>query len=435
LLIVFAYFLYAAPVRAAAPFAYNDTDWEGTSELLAIARQALGKERVEIVATLDYEKLNKADGVLILHPEIELDYDEISAFMRAGGRVAILDDYGSGAKLLSRFQIHRVQAPLRPSVSLRENPNLAVAVPAVQQVAGQEQNRHPVVLNVDRVVTNHPSALLHPNLTPVLKISAIGEPDATLAVTGIIVNRGRLFAMGDPSVIINQMLRYPGNRAFAQGLVEYLVEADGWGQRGGKLYLLSNTFRQKGHFGGASGALGELGGFFESARDYVADIHKNGLPSSAATIFAALSGLGALGWALFNATRTYRKSSPRYATGTPLVAQGGLPGRAAVLAAPSTDRALLMLELRAALLDGIGQHLGLEPHASAEQHVTELERRGALSSARLSELRALLTEFGELQAALISKRRVRVPLNRIADTHTLVMQILHEIDERIGSPR
>ncbi len=30
--------------------------------------------------------------------------------------------------------------------------------------------------------------------------------------------------MGDPSVVINEMLRYPGNRAFASGLLKYLAE-------------------------------------------------------------------------------------------------------------------------------------------------------------------------------------------------------------------
>ena len=42
-------------------------------------------------------------------------------------------------------------------------------------------------------------------------------------MTGIIAKSGRLFAMGDPSVVINEMLRYPGNRAFASGLLKYLV--------------------------------------------------------------------------------------------------------------------------------------------------------------------------------------------------------------------
>src|SRR5690606_38042382 len=116
----------------------------------------------------------------------------------AGGRLALLDDYGLGDRLLARYQIHRVQAPLRPELALRGKPHLAIAIPAVQTVAGQEQNRHPIVANVERLVTNHPTALTNPKLTPVLTIPAIGEPDATLAVTGVIAGRGRLFAMGDP---------------------------------------------------------------------------------------------------------------------------------------------------------------------------------------------------------------------------------------------
>jgi hypothetical protein len=216
--------LAAPPLWAA--FSVNDENWEGTSELLEIARAKLGRERVRVVATLNYGELTPADGVLVLAPRVELDYAELSAFLRAGGRLAVLDDYGTGAKLLQRFQIQRIQAPLRPARVLRSNSQLAIAVPAVQQVAGHEQGRHPVVADVDQLVTNHPTALTHPNLTPVLKIPAIGEPDAALAVTGIIVDRGRLFAMGDPSAVINLMLRYPGNRAFAAGLASYLVEAD-----------------------------------------------------------------------------------------------------------------------------------------------------------------------------------------------------------------
>ena len=51
--------------------------------------------------------------------------------------------------------------------------------------------------DVDRIVTNHPTALTHEKLTAVLEIPAIGEPNATLAVTGVIEKRGRIFAMGD----------------------------------------------------------------------------------------------------------------------------------------------------------------------------------------------------------------------------------------------
>src|SRR5450432_20482 len=341
------FFALAAPV-AAKSFEIADTGWEGTSEFYALAQQELGKARVEVLASIDYERLTKEDGLIILHPEQELDYNELSAFLRAGGRMAVLDDRGDAAHFLARFQIHRVEAPRHPAQSLRDNPNLAIAVPAVEQVAGQEQNRHPVVAGVDRVVTNHPTALVHPNLTQVLKIPALGEPDATLAVTGIIAKSGRLFAMGDPSVVINEMLRYPGNRAFASGLLKYLVENDAGQNRGGKLYIAANDFSQKGHFGGSRGALGELSTLSETLASFAADVAKNGLPGTLSLAFAILACGGVLVWAVRFSSRRYRRSVPRYAVPPPLVAQGGLAGRAAVLAAPSTDPVLLMLELRAA---------------------------------------------------------------------------------------
>ncbi|MGC4092196.1 MAG: hypothetical protein QM756_30815 [Polyangiaceae bacterium] len=230
-----------------------------------------------------------------------------------------------------------MQAPLRPAASLRDNPALAFAVPAVQAVAGQEQNLHPIVANVERIVTNHPSALTNPNLTPILTIPALGEPDATLAVTGVIAGRGRLFAMSDSSVLVNLMLRYPGNRALAQGLVDYLVEDDTWGSRGGLLYLLSNRLDQGGHFGRAEGLRGQLSQAATSAADALAAIHQEGLPSPMALALAAIAAIAALGWSGLYALRRYRPSTPRHATEAPLLAQGGLPGRAAVLAAPTTD--------------------------------------------------------------------------------------------------
>ena len=112
-------------------------------------------------------------------------------------------------------------------------------------------------------------------VAPVLTIAARGEPDATLAVTGIIMNRGRLFAMGDPSAFINLMLRYPGNRKFAEGLLTYLVEPDSWGERGGKLYFVANRFQQKGQFGERSGFFAGLG---QVLTDAFTDVHEHGLP-------------------------------------------------------------------------------------------------------------------------------------------------------------
>lgn len=419
-----------AGVARAKGFEIADTSWEGTSELYALAQQELGKEKVEVLASVDFEHLGKNDSLLVLHPERELDYNELSAFLRAGGRMAVLDDRGEAAHFLARFQIHRVEAPRNPAQSLRDNPKLAIAVPAVEQVAGQEQNRHPVVAGVDRVVTNHPTALVHPNLTQVLKIPALGEPDATLAVTGIIAKSGRLFAMGDPSVVINEMLRYPGNRSFASGLLKYLVENDAGVSRGGKLYILTNDFGQKGHFGGSRGALGELSNLSQTLAEFATELEKNGLPGTLSLALAALAGSGALAWAINYSSRRYRRSVPRYALAPPLVAQGGLAGRAAVLSAPTTDPALVLLELRSALSEALAQRLGLSRLASAEQIIAELAKRPPLAAARVPELAELFRALAEGQPSILARKRLKLDKDRLAHLSRKVMEILDEIDER-----
>ncbi|MEO8905356.1 MAG: DUF4350 domain-containing protein [Polyangiaceae bacterium] len=411
-------------------FDISDSSWEGTTELYALAQQELGNARVEVLAAVDYERLSKNDGLLILHPEVDLDYNELSAFLRAGGRMAVLDDRGEAAHFLDRFQIHRVEAPRHPAQSLRDNPDLAIAVPAVEQVAGQEQNRHPVVAGVDRVVTNHPTALVHPNLTQVLKIPALGEPDATLAVTGIIAKSGRLFAMGDPSVVINEMLRYPGNRAFASGLIKYLVENDAGASRGGKLYLVANDFGQRGHFGGTRGALGELSNLWDGLAAFTSDLEKNGLPGTLALALAVLAAAGAFVWALTYSSRLYRRSIPRYAMAPPLLAQGGLAGRVAVLSAPTTNPALLLLELRSALSEALCAALGLPRLSSAEQIIAQLSQKQLLDAEQVEETKGLFRDLGAAQGALLSGRRMKLARTRVAALGRKVMEILAEIEQR-----
>ncbi len=415
---------------AAKGFEVSDPSWEGTSELYALAQQGLGKGRVQVLAALDYEHLGKEDGVLILHPEVELDYNELSAFLRAGGRMAVLDDRGEAGHFLARFQIHRVEAPRHPAESLRDNPDLAIAVPAVELVAGQEQNRHPVVVGVDRVVTNHPTALVHPNLTQVLKISALGEPDATLAVTGIIAKSGRLFAMGDPSVVINEMLRYPGNRAFASGLLKYLVENDVGAGRGGKLYIVANDFGQRGHFGGTHGALGELSSLSEAFAQAMAELDKDGMPTALALLLAAAAGAGAVAWAVTYSSRSYRRSLPRHAVAPLALAQGGLAGRAAVLSAPSTDPALLLLELRAALSEALSFALGLSRLSAPEQIVSELAKNQLLAPEQVPQISALYRELNDGQSALLARKRLQMSEANVQELGRKVMEILVEIEQR-----
>ncbi len=414
----------------AGAFEVNDSGWEGTSELLSLARGRLGNARVEILAILDWERMRPGDGILIMHPTVDLEYDEASAFLRAGGRIALLDDYGKGNTFLERFQIRRIPAPDHPVRALRQDPNLAIAIPATQIVAGQEQGRHPVVAQVRELVTNHPTALLHPNLTPVLEIPAEGEPSATLAVTGIIVNRGRLFAMGDPSAVINLMLRYPGNRAFAEGLVDYLVEDDSWGPRGGKLYIVANDFKQRGAYGGGTSLAQDLKEQFEGAQSLILSFHDDGLPDLLALLLAVVVGIGAVGWAGVAATRPYRRSPPRYAKPHPLVAQGGVAGRAAVLAAPTTHRALALLELKSALEEALGHHLGLGPAVGAGAILEEVDRQGALSKRSSDELKLILMELGRAENKVAVSQPLKVTHVAVEQMRRRVRVILDELAER-----
>ena len=442
---------------AVAAFEIKDSTWEGTSEFLAIARERLGMARVKVVPAIPWDEIQPRDALLALHPQRELDYREVAAFLAAGGRLGLLDDYGSGDALLRRFRIHRVSPPLEPREPLRQNPSLPVAVPPETP----DSRPHPIVTGVDRVVTNHPTGLETDSglkLTTVLELPAISANPTALALIGVIGDTkrcglvaegesaerpisgaasapgrcGRLFAMGDPSALINLMMRYPGNRVFAARLVEYLVGDDSWGTRGGNLYVVVNDFTERGSFGKAGGLSGAIEDRLEALERLIAEMRRDGLPAPLAVLLSALAAAGAALWAVVAATRRYRRPAPRYARGTPLVAQGGLAGRAAVLSAETTHRALAVLELKTALEEAVRQRLDLPATASAKDLLTEIVRQDALSQRSSDDLRALLAEMARAENAVARSERIRVPAATIGRMHDSMVAILAELDSRPG---
>ncbi|MBN2193147.1 MAG: DUF4350 domain-containing protein [Polyangiaceae bacterium] len=423
------------PRAAHAAFEGSDRGWEGTSEFVALAQERLGKARVVLANELDWAALRPADGLIILHPQRELDFVEASSFLRDGGRLALLDDYGKGTSLLERFRIRRVAAPRTPRRELRNNPAFALAFPSVQVVAGQEQGRHPIVAGVEQLVTNHPMGLEHPDLTPVLSIPATGEPEVMLAVTGIIADRGRLFAMGDPSAVINLMLRYPGNRAFAAGLVEYMVEDDTWGPRGGRLFILANGFSERRQKTGAASLVRDLDERLGTLQQRLLQAHEDGVPNTVALLFAIVTALGAIGWTVSAATRPYRQTTPRHVREPTLVAQGGSAGRVALLAAPTTHRALAMLELGNALEERLGLLLKVPPPISWSEILAEIDRQKALSQPSSERLRSLVEEIRRVESAVAASRPTRVTDRMVYRMRSSVETILREITEdRGGTP-
>lgn len=375
----------------AAPFDLAGGDWEGCAELVRLARSELGTTRVVATAQIDFHELKPDDGLLLLYPEKGLDVDELSKFMRAGGRVVMLDDFGRGDSLLRHFGMERVASPRRPAEFLRRNPQLALAEPA---------SAHPVVSEVSRVVTNHPTGLSHPDLSPVLKIRGNGEADVVVAVAGA-VGQGRLLAVGDPSIVMNSMLRYGGNKAFARGLVRYTVDHDSWGKRGGRLFIASGAFEQKGSFGDEDSSWSD---WMRALREALEAMRRDGVPSAIAYALACALGLALVVWVGSRAGRLHKPITPRFVRRTPAVAQGGVAGHAAVIAAPQTSRVLAVLELKSALEEQLTSLLGLPKVPGHTELLAQVSSRGLLDTEGVVALRRVLLRMSSVETMVVFQR-------------------------------
>jgi len=415
--------MVSAGAAFGAAFDVADTTWEGCSELYGIAVSELGESRVKAVAVLDWSEIGPSDGVLVLHPLQSMDPEETTAFMKAGGRLAIVDDYGRGDETLRRFHIERTSLPTRPVAALRNNPQLAIAEPVLDNEKGQLAGPHPVVAQVQQFVTNHATGLRHPNLSPVLEVRAIGEPAAIVAVAGQ-VGKGRLFALSDPSGLMNQMLRYPGNRSFAQGLCRYLVDSDGVERMNGRLFIVSNRFSEEGSFGGQTTLRKDFEGQLRSIADAIAEARQSGMPGWVHLIFAVLATLGAGAWVARAAGRPYKSPTPRYARRTPLVAQGGVAGRFALLAAPTSPPSLVLLELKSALAEALAHKLGTPVDQGNDALLAAAARAGGLDEQRRSALKEVLTVMQKAEASVVAGRPAHVPRAALRRAATVVREVL-----------
>jgi len=412
------------PTHAVAgAFDVNDATWEGCSEFLELARAELGTARVQAVGVLDWSRVQPEDGVLVLHPVQPLDPEESTSFMKAGGRLAIVDDFGRGEDTLRRFKIERTTTPSRPVAALRNRPALAIAEPVIDTSGGSAVGPHPVVSNVDRLVTNHATGLRHPNLSPVLRIRAFNEPDVVVAVAGQ-VDKGRLFAMSDPSALVNMMLRYPGNRAFAAGLVRYLVDEDGPQPRRGRLFIVANRFDEEGSFGGETSLRKDLDAQLSALTRALEDARREGFPTALLIALAVLAALGVAAWVARASARPYRSPVPRYARPTPLVAQGGVAGRFAVIAAPTSPRSLTLLELKSALFEALALRFGLESDPSPEALAQIVAREGALDERSYSAFKEVLSTMNRVEASVVAGRPANVSRPALAHAFKVVREVL-----------
>lgn len=396
----------------AEAFSFRQPHWEALTTFLEVARDQIGARRVVVEATIDWSKIAPEDALLVIHPLTDLSFSEASAFLSAGGRLGVVDDHGRGDDLLRRFQIQRVPAP-PPAESVQDNPALGIARAHWSSSPSGVTLTHPIAEEVDRVVTNHPQALREltgVELTRVLTLEGAYGESAALAVVGVIGDAdacglnpphslkppaacGRLFAMSDPSVFIDLMMQFDGNEKLARGLVKYLTESDTWGKRDGKLYIVTNRFSELGHFGGRPSLRDRLTKTLESLHSTFRDLQQRGLPTRAAITLAVLWATFAALWAWRSGGRLYPRPIPKYATRVPLIAQGGLAGRSAVLSADTTPEALRVLELKAALEAQLRATFAGSPHENFHQLLERAHASGDLSAADSAKLRSLHSHF------------------------------------------
>ena len=103
--------------------------WNGLSELRRLADD-LGCP-LQVRRTLDWSSIDGQDVLILLHPESELDEAATLAYLSAGGRVILADDFGKSARVLEKVGIHRQSEPWPAGVRFyRPDHSLPIAMPA-----------------------------------------------------------------------------------------------------------------------------------------------------------------------------------------------------------------------------------------------------------------------------------------------------------------
>ncbi len=361
--------LHPAASRA-QDFALSGGDWNSVSQLMQIARSSGREVTVVEEERLDVGTLQPSDSLLILHPRGALPARELTAFLRAGGRVALADDYGEAATLLAAFQIGRGEPTVERAIQLRGNPALLVARPRAQ---------HRLAEGARALVTNHPTIVYHRALSPVFELS---EGEAVVLAGA--VEAGRLVVVSDPSVLIDNMLQLRGNRAFAQNLVEYLDEG-----RGGRLYVVGPEARLVGRFGepGADRPLHDLRTWLERVGDVEVPGPALRIGSFALVAIALTLVLGVLPRrSPYRADRMFARAP----------AQGGFVGRVRYFARRSANLLppllVYKLELEAELL----RRLSVSGQALLHDVLAAMRARG-IGDEDVNSMRALLLELDRLR--------------------------------------
>ena len=109
-------------------------------------------------------------------------------------------------------------------------------------------------------------------------------------------------------------------------------------------------------------------------------------------------------WVGSRAGRLHKPITPRFVRKTPAVAQGGVAGHAAVIAAPQTSRVLAVLELKSALEEQLTGILGLSKVPGHTELLAQVASQGILDTEGVHALRRLLLRMSSVETMVVFQR-------------------------------
>jgi hypothetical protein len=234
--------------------------------------------------------------------------------------------------------------------------------------------------------------------------------------------------VGDPSIVMNSMLRYPGNKQFARNLLHWATEDEpDVPRRGGRVLILAGAFQEHGSYGGAVDPVRE---WTRALADLAGRVRRDGLPTWLSFAMAVCLGLGLVVWVGSRAGRTHHQVHPRYTRPIPIIAQGGLAGRAAVIGGRAT-RALAMLEIKSSVEEDLAVLLGMDRVPSNEELVERARAARLLGDEALESLRRLLLRMSEIDPSSLSPAaRERIRDREVVLASKQASDILDEAHQR-----
>ncbi len=397
--------LWAPEVRAQTDYDPQSREWNGTSELARLASEA----GVELAPTrrLDWDAVPQGSALLVLWPRRSVGLADLEAFLDDGGRVAWLDDQGASSEFYARFQFQR--EPVVGGVARAADlPELLVARP---------RGPHPLSEGVDVLVTNLPVALSHRRLTPLFEFAGSNQG---LVLVGQI-GRGKLLVGGDPSVLLNTMMQFEGNRRFAQNLMRFLAGAEG--RRGQRVTLVWGDARVTGIYRGRAQARSRqraaVNNLNEALRDLSALL---GAPRALPPLGTAMVALAVAALAF---TAWGRRPSERYGPRGPVGTTAGVTERVAIFSARGANLLLPALLSRTLLEGALLRAAGLTPPTDVRRVLTRAGER--LTEPQRAEVRALLLELDALAVAAEEDRAARVDARRFLSLWRRINDILRTL--------